>query len=146
MKTRRNRRYKRQKGGFWPFTSSTDPATTYSSPTPSSSWSDWFSGLGNKAKETTTGIVSGTENVLTSASNSVSEGLTNVSNATSNILSTDVPLTGNSYQTAGRRRKNKRKTKKCKHKRKMKGGNKLGLTYYATPVSGIKMAQPTTWI
>jgi hypothetical protein len=37
--------------------------------------------------------------------------------------------------------------KKRRRSRTMKGGKGgLGLTYYASPVSGIKVAQPTTWI
>jgi len=28
----------------------------------------------------------------------------------------------------------------------MKGGKGLGLTYYATPVSGLKVAEPTTFL
>ena len=44
------------------------------------------------------------------------------------------------YQNAGRRVKRGKKT------RRMKGGKGgLGLTYYATPVNGLKVAEPTYW-
>lgn len=149
-KHRRTRR--KQRGGFWPFTSS-EPSTSY---TTGSSWGDWFSNLGSKAKDTTNNLMSGTETALTNASSSISSGVSSALDKTNSILSTDIPLTGSSstsntystsssYQSAGRRRR--KKTSKRRNKsRKMKGGSKLGLTYYATPVSGIKMASPTTWI
>ena len=36
--------------------------------------------------------------------------------------------------------------KRRRHSRTMKGGKGgLGLTYYASPVSGLKVAEPTTW-
>ena len=148
-KSRITRKRRGQRGGFWPFTSSeTVPATSTST---SSSWGDWFSGVSNKAKETTTGLIDGTENALSNASNSISTGFNSALDSTKSILSTDVSLNSGSSsessqsQVAGKRRR--RKTKKSHRKRKsMRGGRGLGLMYYATPVSGIKMAQPTTWI
>ncbi len=136
--TRHRRTRKRQRGGFWPFTSSSsDPYQTTSS---SSSWTDWFSSLGTKAKDTTTGIVNSTESALTRATDNISSGISSAMDSTSGALSET-----NSYQSAGRKRRGKRVTKRRK-RRSMKGGRGLGLTYYATPVSGIKMAQPTSWI
>ncbi len=143
-KSRITRKRRGQRGGFWPFTSSeTVPATSTST---SSSWGDWFSGVSNKAKETTTGLIDGTENALSNASNSISTGFNSALDSTKSILSTDVSSSESSQsQVAGKRRR--RKTKKSHRKRKsMRGGRGLGLMYYATPVSGIKMAQPTTWI
>ena len=37
----------------------------------------------------------------------------------------------------------RRRRRSISMKRSMKGG--LGLTYYASPVSGVKVAEPTTW-
>lgn len=53
-------------------------------------------------------------------------------------------------QSAGRRRKSRKskkskKTRKSRKSKKTKGGSKLGLTYYATPVQGLKVAQPSYW-
>lgn len=131
-----HRRKGSQRGGFWPFTSSeqTAPSTTTTS-----SWSDWLSGVSNKAKEATTGLVNNTENALTNASNSISNG---ISNTFSNSNQSPGPVP-NAYssQVAGRRKKRRKMRTK-----KMRGGRGLGLTYYASPVSGIKMADPTTWI
>ena len=154
-KSRRTRKRRGQRGGFWPFTSSeTVPATSTST---SSSWGDWFSGVSNKAKETTTGLIDGTENALSNATNSISTGFSSALDSTKSILSTDVSFNSGSSgavspsysqsQVAGKRRRRKTTKMHRKSKRKgMRGGKGLGLTYYATPVSGIKMAQPTTWI
>jgi len=41
--------------------------------------------------------------------------------------------------------KNKTKPNTKAKSRKMRGGKPLGLTYYATPVHGVKVAEPTYW-
>ena len=147
-KSRITRKRTGQRGGFWPFTSSeTVPSTSTSS-----SWSDWFSGVSNKAKETTTGLIDGTENALSNASNSISTGFNSALDSTKSILSTDVSLNSVSSsaasqsQVAGKRRRKTTKRHRKSKRKSMRGGKGLGLMYYATPVSGIKMAQPTTWI
>jgi hypothetical protein len=130
---KRQRRTRKQKGGFWPFTSSSYPTT---------SWSDWFT---NKTREA--------ESQLTNVSNSVSNGVSNLVDSTNKLLSTDIPLTSQttpsysstsystpsysspsyttpSYTTGGKKRRMTRK--QC-------GGGEA-------PVHDIKMAKPTYWI
>lgn len=130
-KRRMNRTKKRrQRGGFWPFTSSEPGATS------TSSWTSWFS---NKAKETTNSV----ENTLGNLSSSVSNTFSSSSEPqTIQPTTSSMPMqTSYGGKTKRRHKRNSKRTK-----RRMRGGNKLGLTYYATPVSGIKMAEPTYWI
>lgn len=130
-KRRMNRTKKRrQRGGFWPFTSSEPGATS------TSSWTSWFS---NKAKETTNSV----ENTLGNLSSSVSNTFSSSSEPqTIQQTTSSMPMqTSYGGKTKRRHKRNSKRTK-----RRMRGGNKLGLTYYATPVSGIKMAEPTYWI
>lgn len=133
----KHRRTKRrsQKGGFWPFTSS-DPS---SDPNAQKGWFDWF---GTKATDTGNDL----NTLVGNAATKVSESMSNVSTQASELLNKDVSLSGQptttdipstNYQypaTGGRRRRAK----------SMKGGKGgLGLTYYATPVSGLKVVEPT---
>ena len=130
-KRRMNRTKKRrQRGGFWPFTSSEPGATS------TSSWTSWFS---NKAKETTNSV----ENTLGNLSSSFSNTFSSSSEPqTIQPTTSSMPMqTSYGGKTKRRHKRNSKRTK-----RRMRGGNKLGLTYYATPVSGIKMAEPTYWI
>lgn len=64
-------------------------------------------------------------------------------NSDQNALNQDMTnqvITNEQYNNTGGRRSRRR------HK-KMKGGKgNLGLVYYATPVSGIKVVEPTFWI
>ena len=130
-KRRMNRTKKRrQRGGFWPFTSSEPGATS------TSSWTSWFS---NKAKETTNSV----ENTLGNLSSSVSNTFSSSSEPqTIQPTTSSMPMqTSYGGKTKRRHKRNSKRTK-----RRMRGGNKLSLTYYSTPVSGIKMAEPTYWI
>lgn len=87
------------------------------------------------------------------ASNAISSGVSSASEAVQDVLKTDIPLTGTSEQPVytqpvapassfgGRRRARGRG-----RSQKQKGGKGgLGLTYYATPVDGMKVAEPTYW-
>jgi len=133
-KRRMNRTKKRrQRGGFWPFTSSEPGATS------TSSWTSWFS---NKAKETTNSV----ENTLGNLSSSVSNTFSSSTEPT--IQSQPIQQTSSMpMQTSyGGKTKRRHKRNNKRSKRRMRGGNKLSLTYYSTPVSGIKMAEPTYWI
>lgn len=84
---------------------------------------------------------------IVEASNAISSGVSSASQSVQSTLNTDIPLTNEPPATeptyfqpsapassfGGRRRKYKGG----------KGG--LGLTYYATPVDGMKVAEPTYW-
>ena len=73
----------------------------------------------------------------------------NLTDSTSNEppyteVSTGVPTEVSTGYIGGRR---KRRGRTMKGGRIMKGGKGgLGLTYYATPVSGLNVAKPTYWI
>jgi hypothetical protein len=141
-KIRRTRKTRRQKGG------------DYEVPNASSQgWfsgiSNWFSGATNKAKEVTNSAVNATESALGTGYNAVSSAANSTVNTITSIGNMEVPLSGQSSvepqsqvsvqsSMGGKRRRNKRT---------MKGGKgDLGLTYYATPVSGLKVVDPTYWI
>jgi hypothetical protein len=125
----------------------------------SQSWSNWSSGLWNKTKEKvssgTTSIETGLEGISENASSSVSSLGTSMSEGISKSLSDLNPFSSDSSSSysstfnssppiTGGKRKNKYSSKR--HRKTIKGGKGgLGLTYYATPVSGIRVAEPTTW-
>ena len=141
------RTYKRkQRGGDWynpmSWFSSSDPYAP-----PKKSWSDWWSDTTGSAEAS-----------LASASESISSGAQNMMSSANEYLSQDVNVTGqepiqvqpnpvqpNPVQqnlmqpnVGGKRRKSR--------SRSYKGGKGLGITYYATPVTNIKTAQPNYWI
>lgn len=135
-KTKRN-----QKGGEW-----LNPATWFSSSQPtiqpstsSQSWSDYIFNFGNKAKQTTTGILNSADSFVGQTANTITEKTNQAIVSGNKLLNQDVNLTGNTTnQTYGGKRK--------RHTKKMRGGKGgLGLTYYAAPVSGLQIAKPTTW-
>ena len=151
----KHRRTKRrsQKGGFWSFPSS-DPNA------PTQSWGDYFLSLGTKAKDTGSSLNNSIGNVASSAATSITDGANLLNPFASNESSTtpviqpapvvqaspssqnmgmgQSTMNNNIDSTGGRRRK---------RARSMKGGKDgLGLTYYATPVSGMKVAEPTYWV
>ncbi len=120
-KHRGTRSRTRQKGGFWPFTSSDPYASTQS-------WGDYFSGLGNKANSAIGNMTTG-----------ITEGATNMYNSTDVTTTTNDLNTVPSTVSGGKRNKTRN--------RRMKGGKgDMGLTYYATPVSGLSVAKPTYWL
>jgi hypothetical protein len=137
-----------QKGGLWPFSSTGESSIS------SQSWGDRFSGYWNKTKENTSSLTNSLESGLgdvsektsssvSSMGTSMSEGLSNL-NPFSNSSSSDSSISNPSSSFIGGKRKNKYGSKRrCKTIKGGKGG--LGLTYYATPVSGIRVAEPTTW-
>ena len=151
-KHRTSRRRRSQKGGLFGFFESPDPNAP-----PKQGWGSWFSGATTEAS-----------GALTNATNRVTQGASNVGSGIKSILDFDLDLTGPTeapyvatvpteapykpteapygpteaptqssvYNPLGGRRR-----------RKMKGGKGgLGLTYYATPVSGLNVAKPTYWI
>lgn len=92
---------------------------------------------------------------IVEASNAISSGVSSASQSVQDVLKTDIPITGSSEQPApsysqpvapassfgGRRRARSRG--RSQKQRGGKGG--LGLTYYASPVDGMKVAEPTYW-
>jgi hypothetical protein len=164
-KHRRTRR-RGQKGGFLGFGESSEPSVQQPQ---QSSDQGWFSWIGTKTKESADKINTGIGSAMTSASDtaksglsSMAEGITSLnpfgSSDTSNvntgvnngntgvnngntgvnnvnpISSTGVVSTGS---MGGRRRK------RCRSMKGGKGGSNLA--YYAAPVSGLKVAEPTSW-
>jgi hypothetical protein len=119
----------------------------------SQSWSDWSSGLWNKTKEKvssgTDSIETGLEKTSSSVSSlgtSMSEGLSNLNPFSSNDSSSSNLSSSNLSTSSFTGGKRKHKYGSKRHRKTIKGGKGgLGLTYYATPVSGIRVAEPTTW-
>ena len=162
-KHRRTRR-RGQKGGFLGFWESSE--SSFQQPQQSSD-QGWFSWIGTKTKESADKINTGIGSAVTSASDtaksgfsSMTEGITSLnpfgSSDTSNVNTVasngntgvnnvytgennvnPVPSTGTVSAMGGRRRK------RCRSMKGGKGG--LGLTYYAAPVDGLKVAEPTSW-
>lgn len=125
------------------------------------SWLDPSSWFSSSSEPYAPSVIDKTKQAASSGLNFVESGLENISNSASSYGSSwadsakswvpfssgsDQPQPSTTYipgqttgQTAGKR--NRRKTRKY---RGGKGG--LGLTYYASPVSGLKVAEPTYWI
>jgi len=130
--------------------------------------STWFSGSSDKAKS----VVNSAESSLGNISNSVSNSFSSLSSYNPFSSSTDSstsysapapvyspPASSTTYMpqsVGGRRRRghrgssrklSDRKLSDRKLSRRFRGGKGgLGLTYYATPVSGLRVAEPTYWI
>lgn len=121
--------------------------------------STWFSGSSDKAKS----VVNSAESSLGNISNSVSNSFSSLSSYNPFSSSTDSstsysapapvyspPASSTTYMpqsVGGRRRRGHRGRSRKLSDRKLSGGKGgLGLTYYATPVSGLKVAEPTYWI
>ena len=152
MTKHRKSRRRSQKGGSW-----YNPGSWFGSSTPvdpnapKKSWLQAVSG-------TASGAVNGASNLIGEGASSISTGAEGLGTSVMGVFNTDVgsaPVAAPvqpvevqpvavqpvavqpEVQPVGGRRK-----KRC---RTMKGGKGLGLTYYATPVSGLKVAEPTTW-
>jgi hypothetical protein len=144
---RKNTRRKSQKGGAWynP-TSWFQPSDPYA---PKRSWGDYFSGttsnIENSLSNLSSNIVDSTKSLGSSISNSVSSVTSNSNTGVSPVE----PLQQDSQNMEQLQNASPEPTYGGKRRmatRKMRGGkNGLGLTYYATPVSGIKVVQPTYW-
>ena len=156
MTKHRTSKRRSQKGGDWynPFSwgQSSDPYA------PKKSVLDSITGA-------TSSAISGANNLISSAATGITSGTQSAWDSTKNMMSSNVDLTGSTPTTTGstsgippagtqpagtqpttgaimggRRRRRARG-------RTMKGGKGgLGLTYYASPVSGLKVAEPTYWV
>ena len=149
-KHRRSRR-RSQKGGDW-----YNPGSWFKSSTPGYPKKSVFDSITGA----TSGVVSGANNLLGSAAEGTKSGFSSVVSGASGIFSKDVDLTGSTTtgipSTTGtimggrRHRRGRGRTmggRRHRRGRTMKGGKGgLGLTYYASPVSGLKVAEPTYWI
>lgn len=142
MTKHRKTQRRSQKGGEWynPVswfgTSSGDPYAQ------KQTWGQWFSGKSGKA-----------EDALTTIGNNISSGTTNMMNSANKLLSSNVDFTGSQQQPIQQQPIQQQPYpnpsyggKRRRHSRRMKGGKGgLGLTYYAAPVSGLKVAEPDSW-
>ncbi len=140
-KHRRTRRRRSQKGGdvfdYFGFGSS-EPTESYAAPT--QSWGEYFSSWGTKGKDAANSLNTTIGNVAASGANVVSDATSSVVSTVSAPFSSSDNTTSPSGQSSemevgqqgGKRRK-----------RSIKGGSNL--VYYAAPVSGLKVVEPTTW-
>lgn len=115
-------------------------------------------GMFDTATNTVNGIANGTTQVFNKMTNPSSYSYSNpnsnnptFNNPTFNNPTPNNPVNYNNnnlVQSYGGKGKGKGKSKTLKMKKgQLKGGMKgLGLTYYATPVSGLKVAEPTTFL
>jgi len=136
-KSRKLMRRKNQKGGLFGFWESTSDPTA-----PKQSWSEWWSGSSSS-------LANGAENMVESGANAVSSGLSSASNSVEGFLSTDINLTGSNANANGNAEYNSQQNNPMggKRRHRMRGGKGgLGLTYYASPVHGANVAEPTYWI
>ena len=137
-KRRKTKRRSQRGGSWWNPLSWGQSEETYTS---SQSWGDWFSNTGDEAKQKTLELLNNANNAVGTAISSVEQVTQNAANSVGNMMSKDISFTGSTEQVApapiygGRRSSMKRSS--------MKGGK--GLTYYASPVSGLNVANPTTW-
>jgi hypothetical protein len=131
----KHRRYKKtykrsQRGGIWPFSES-DPAA----PSLTSQASNWFE---NKK----TGATSGWSSWFSSEPEAPAPSTT-YNAPTSPTSPTTYPTTPTTYPTE----QSTNMSSVGGKRRRMRGGKGgLGLTYYATPVSGIKVVEPNEWL
>lgn len=141
-KHRRTRRRRRsQKGGLSlsdlnPFGSS-EPAQPVDPNSSTQGWGDYLSNLGTswgtKAKEAGNSFDTAIGNVATSGANAISGATSSFMGTGSDTTNVD-PNSSTVTETVGGRRR----------KRSIKGGSNLA--YYAAPVSGLKVAEPTSWL
>ena len=117
----------------------------------SQGWGDWFSGVGTKTKEQANNLITSADNIVGTAANTATEAVSGAANAVTSAVSFDTtqpPYTSPPYnpeQVVGGGRRG-RKSKKLRGRKLHGGKGGLGLTYYATDVSGMKVADPTYWI
>lgn len=145
-KHRKHRRTRKgQRGGAWydalnPFGSSEIAPPTVEEPGMLSNITDSVSG-------TLTGAVSSTEGFLQGAKEKSTSWFSSLNPFSSKDVVDTQTTVYNPEQSVITGGKHRRKTRKMRVGRYMKGGKgDSGLTYYATPVYGLKVVQPTYWI
>lgn len=116
MKKRIRTTRKKQKGGFFGLFDN----SSQSGMTQNGSWSDWFSGLTSKAKESTSGFMNSANSTIGNVASSASESFNSTISSASDFLNKDVSLTNNTTQqgttqqsyVGGKRRVKTRRTNK----------------------------------
>lgn len=152
------RRSRYQRGGVWynPFSwFSSEPQYVFGQPEEES--------IVDKVGSTVKSGLDKADMALASASTAVAEGAQSLAQKTTDVLNTDIDIlpqkepepifpsmmpTTNPMGGRSRGRARSMATARASAKARSrhlakKGGRGLGLTYYATPVDGIKVAQPT---
>jgi len=154
----RTRKY--QKGGLFGWGQPEDPYA------PKQSWSEWFSGTTTSAKDSANGFLNSANGFLGSTASSASDAAKGVFDSATSVFSTkeQTPLGQQPLEQQPLEQQpleeqqlgqqpleqqlegGKMRRGKNSRSRKLIGGSRgLGLTYYATPVTGLKVAQPTYW-
>jgi hypothetical protein len=83
---------------------------------------------------------------IVEASNAISSGVSSASQSVENTLNTDIPLTSEPAPEPTYFQPSAPASSFGGKRRRYKGGKGgLGLTYYASPVDGMKVAEPTYW-
>lgn len=149
-RSRSQRRSRYQRGGVW-----YNPLTWFS-PEPQYYFGQPEETIVDKVGNTVKSGLDKADVVISDVSNAAVQGVQNVAQATSDVLNTDVPILPEkkpepflssimpSSTMGGRSRARARARAKARSRHlAKKGGRGLGLTYYATPVDGVKVAQPT---
>jgi hypothetical protein len=139
---RTKRKSQRQRGGFLGFGSSEDSS--------SSGEPGMFSNAMSSVTGATSNLVSGSEGYLQGVkdkSNSWFSGFSNPFSSSSSSSPSPSPSPAPSPSTEPTTSYNPLGGRRTRRRRGFRGGKGgLGLTYYASPVSDIKVAEPTTWL
>jgi len=147
MTKHRKTKRRSQKGGLFGFFEGSDTTPSYGEKKAWYNPTGWFESSNSQSDSIITQVDTSIGNGATNAINAAKSGMDAVSNSVSNAMeSLTSPSDTTQYQTTqyqttplGGKRK--------RYSRTMKGGKgDLGLTYYATPVSGIKVVEPNTWL
>ena len=131
----KHRRYKKtykrsQRGGIWPFSES-DPTA----PSLTTQASDWFQSKKSGATSSWGSWFGSTSETPAPA--------TTYNEPTTTPTTYNAPTTPTTYPTE----QSTNMSSVGGKRRRMRGGKGgLGLTYYATPVSGIKVVEPNEWL
>jgi hypothetical protein len=148
-RSRRQRRSRSQRGGVW-----YNPLSWFSSE-PQYYFGQEEETIVDKVGNTVKSGLDKADMALASASTAVSEGAQNLVQSTTDVLNTDIPILAPKEpepmfpsimpvsSTMGGKSRSRASSKARARYLAKKGGRGLGLTYYATPVEGINVAQPT---
>ena len=143
-KNRRNKKtYKRsQRGGVWPFSGS-DPTA----PSLTSQASDWFQSKKSGATSSLGSWFGSTSETPASTYTASSQSTPQYTQSTPQYTPS-TPYTASATPTTDPTQSSSSAVGAVGGKRrKMRGGKGgLGLTYYATPVSGLKVVEPNEWL
>ena len=146
-KTNKRSQRRRQRGGWWPFGANADSTAEVSNYTTKAS--EEANKLGAQASAYATEATTG----LTSWFNSAKETVTGATDTAPTVTSqynpsdTQVTPTVRPINASPSGAPAIEATGGKRHKKSFKGGKGgLGLAYYATPVSGLKVVEPNEWL